>query len=396
MLSQDRAADIWTTSKVITLDKSNNWRYELLKDPDAIQGFSYEIDPDSVREHNAGNYNFIGTPVVTTDDEGNVTYTCVNEKQTTVSVEKSWSPSLPTNMQGNAYVNVELRRYVKLRGAFTVELTSSEDDAPIQGATFALYRVGDGEDTLVQSDLTTDENGRITVSNLEPGEYYYVQTGEANGYSMGSPAPVTEHWIVRDDTDERQEKTVTVKNTPTRPLFEFRLTLTDNTGEPIPGARFQLYEGENPVSGKVYRTDAAGVISDHDLPAGTYFLRQIDTPEDDYRMPVFTDTPACTADQPGVTHAEWTMVNNCRGKGVVDVTLLRSDDGNPIGGVQFSLKNEAGDVVATGTTGPDGRLTLPTSGKLAVGQYTLQGQEDLHQDQPAAGGHDLHRDRERG
>jgi len=361
-----------TSEKTITLNKANGWTYDLNNDPDAVQGWSYVIDPDTIEEHNATGYDFISTPVITTDEEGNVTYTCTNEKKTTVNVEKVWSPELSGTDADGAYVTVELHRYVKLRGAFIVKLTTDDDDhEPIQGATFTLYKeVEDGEDIAVQTDLVTDENGEITVVNLEPGTYYYVQTGEANGYSMAGHEHQTESFKVKDDVDSRQSKTVTLTNSATVPVGAITLTLKDNTGAPIQDATFQLYRNGAEVPGAVYSSDQEGIVSVTDLEEGSYFLRQLTTPAD-YKMPHHTDTETLVVNQPGLNSAEWEMTNTCKGKGTITVTLQRADNSNAIPGAGFTLYKDNVEV-ATGVTNNSGQITFGSSAnKLEAGEYSL-------------------------
>ena len=361
-----------TSEKTITLNNSNSWRYDLNNDPEAVQGWSYVIDPSTIEEHNATGYNFISTPVITTDEEGNVTYTCKNEKQTTINVEKDWSPKLSGTDADGAYVNVELHRYVKLRGAFTVRLTTDDQEPkPIQGAKFTLYKsVEDGEDIAVQTDLVTDENGEITVVNLEPGTYYYVQTGEANGYSMAGHEHQTESFKVKDNVDSRQTKTVTLTNSATVPVGAITLTLKDNTGEPIEGATFQLYKNGSEVAGAVYPSDEHGIVNVTDLEAGSYFLRQLTTPAD-YKMPHHTDTDTLVVDKPGLNSAEWEMTNTCNGKGTITVTLQRADNSNPIPNAGFTLYKDNVEV-DSGVTNNSGQITFGSSAnKLEAGEYML-------------------------
>ena len=359
-----------TSEKTITLNQANGWHYNLLEDPDAKQGWSYVIDSATVQEQNAEGYNFISTPVVTTDDEGNVTYTCTNEKQSTVSVEKSWDPELPPDLAPNAYVKVELRRYAKLRGAFTVQLKTDVGDNPIPGAKFTLYKVvEDGEDIVVQSDLVTDENGKISIGNLSPGTYYYVQTEAPNGYSMDGHNHQTDTFTVNESTSDVQAKTVTLTNTAQTPVGAFTLILKDNVGRAIPGAKFQLYKNGEEVSGRVYITDADGIVTDNSLEPGTYFLRQFFTP-DDYMMSADKDTAELIVDQPGLNSAEWTMTNTCKGKGDVTVTLTRQDNSNPIQGAGFTLY-KGNQSIGNGTTNAQGKLIFGSTAKLEVGDYSI-------------------------
>ena len=63
----------------------------------------------------------------------------------------------------------------------TNKYTDENDKILLQGAVFSLYK---GNDTLVQNNLTTNANGELTVSNLDWGSYYFVETQAPSGYSV--------------------------------------------------------------------------------------------------------------------------------------------------------------------------------------------------------------------
>ena len=85
------------------------------------------------------------------------------------------------------------------RSPLTVSMTNTEeakgtltltkigkDNAKLAGAEFDLYRVKAGDETadvkINSTTLTTDANGEITVNDLEPGTYYFVETKAPTGY----------------------------------------------------------------------------------------------------------------------------------------------------------------------------------------------------------------------
>lgn len=67
---------------------------------------------------------------------------------------------------------------------YSVELTKVDEQGnPLEGAVFDLYE--EGSEKPVQVNLTTDENGKITLDNLTSiGDYYFVETKAPAGYKL--------------------------------------------------------------------------------------------------------------------------------------------------------------------------------------------------------------------
>ena len=116
--------------------------------------------------------------------------TKVKEK-TKVTVQKVWEP-----VPDSGSVTVELHRYARItQGTIHLTLTDQNGD-PVPGAAFRLYKDG----TAQEGTYTTNDSGKITVSNLDKGEYYLKQTDAPDGYSMDDPAPQTDTLTVADVT----------------------------------------------------------------------------------------------------------------------------------------------------------------------------------------------------
>ncbi|WP_257611084.1 MSCRAMM family protein, partial [Oenococcus oeni] len=71
----------------------------------------------------------------------------------------------------------------EITGSVLLNKIDSDTGNPLQGAVFDLYK-SDG--TKVASNLTTDANGQIKVSDLKPGSYYFVESKAPNGYNFNS------------------------------------------------------------------------------------------------------------------------------------------------------------------------------------------------------------------
>lgn len=94
----------------------------------------------------------------------------------------------------------------------SVELTKLDatTKATLAGATFELQ---DKDGNTLQTGLTTDENGVLTVTDLVPGTYQFVETNAPIGYEIDTSPVIFE--IVASETD--QPVKVTKENTPETP-----------------------------------------------------------------------------------------------------------------------------------------------------------------------------------
>ena len=94
--------------------------------------------------------------------------------------------SLPmTNIEGNGYEkDIHLYPKNKVQSiSFTLikqQSNKNEANTLLEGATFNLYKGERGKGVKVGGDLKTDKEGKIVVTDLEVGEYYFVETASAN------------------------------------------------------------------------------------------------------------------------------------------------------------------------------------------------------------------------
>ena len=224
----------------ITLNNGNDWMQQIPME----QGYTYFLMNvvETGLESYTHQYSFISAPAVTTDQDGNLILAVANKyrEPINITVEKVWSPALSGDEENSAYVTVELHRYAKkTKGVFEVVLKDNYG-APIEGAVFKLYKDGVAQ----EQDYTTDVNGRIAANNLEPGTYYFKQISTPEGYSMSDSAPQTEEFAVEDNQTVPQEKHCELQNQALETNGVATLTLLDNNGDPIQGAKYNLIKRE--------------------------------------------------------------------------------------------------------------------------------------------------------
>ena len=151
----------------------------------------------------------------------------------------------------------------------------SADDVPLAGAVFNLYKVVNGEETLVKSNLITDSNGKISIKGIELGEYIFEEVQAPAGYRIKN---VRTRFVVNGGTT----KVVVVNYKDSDGGKRFRKIDSDSKA-PIDGVRFIVtkrvngYDERVKINGKdlVLVSDKDGYFSVDNLPFGTYFVWEV-------------------------------------------------------------------------------------------------------------------------
>ncbi|WNF28525.1 choice-of-anchor A family protein [Streptomyces sp. C11-1] len=193
-------------------------------------------------------------------------------------------------------------------GAVEVLKTDSETDAALPGATFQLWEETNGTpglqtggadpDTTVGASCTTDAEGTCSRT-VETGTYYWQETEAPDGYDLPDPAVFGPLVLTEENASAGVSVTAANTRTPIPPgTGTVKLLKTDaDSGRPLPGATFELWEetngredlqtgGSDPDTrvGTTCTTNGAGLCSFGDLDHGTYYLRETGVP-DGYVLP---------------------------------------------------------------------------------------------------------------
>lgn len=217
-----------------------------------------------------------------------------------------------SNPGGTIEINVEdpvLRGHLRLAKYVSDDGTvGGANRAALAGAVFDLYRVspGDGEDLLVASGLTTDQDGVITTvgnetavsdafkdaypdgkyvtlaNGLPEGDYYFLERDATPGAVMPSgDAAKSPTMTITQDTHyafTRATADAEMANEDFSASVSIK-KLDSSTGEPIEGAVFQVdytAEGET-TPGRLHdeTTNAQGMLVLDDLEKGTYVVTEL-------------------------------------------------------------------------------------------------------------------------
>ena len=153
-----------------------------------------------------------------------------------------------------------------------VELTKVDD---IDGTTLegAIFKIVDMDGKDVRSDLTTDKDGKISVSDLRPGDYQFIETKAPTGYDLNiKPIPFT---ITKGQS---QITSVTALNSLTTGSIELTKVDIDHHGT-LEGAIFNILDQDGKIIREGLKTDQHGKVIVNDLKPGNYQLVETQAPK---------------------------------------------------------------------------------------------------------------------
>lgn len=186
-------------------------------------------------------------------------------------------------------------------------LKKDEDGIPLAGATFKLTRswadsYGEPHTDFVVDNLTSDENGFVTVTGLPWGEYTLTETKAPDDFVISGNPSYTFNLCYTTDRASLTASTVSPPETnramlaadvPTivNPYYKHDVTLlkvdANDTSKPLKGAKFKIWrdngdgvfaESEPDVYIGEFETDEYGKIGFSQLRVGTYYFKETYTP----------------------------------------------------------------------------------------------------------------------
>ncbi|MFE5885661.1 choice-of-anchor A family protein [Streptomyces hydrogenans] len=293
-------------------------------------------------------------------------------------------------------------------GEVRVLKTDAETGATLPGAGFQLWEetngvpglqtLGINPDTTVGSPCTTGADG-VCSRTVETGTYYWQETDAPDGYDL--PAQPVFGPLVLTEENAAAGVSVTAGNSRTPVVTgEVRVAKTDaESGAPLPGATFRLWEETNGVPGLQTggadpdttvggpcTTGADGVCA-RTVETGTYYWQETDAPDgyDLPAQPVFG--PLVLTEENAAAGVSVTAGNSRTpvppGSGSVRLLKTDAESGLPLRGATFELWEETNgrDGLQTGGADPDTRVGAPCTtgftglcgfGDLDHGTYYLR------------------------
>ena len=256
-------------------------------------------------------------------------------------------------------------------GKIIIEKRDSKTNKLLPGAEFRVTTAAGCEvgqngvigDTNLTSNgiFTTGADGKITITNVRPGNYIITEIKAPDGYLIDDPTRTIT--VTSGDT-----QTIVFKDTkPGGLIIEKRDSVTK---EPLAGAtfkvttsdgRFVAQDGGATSTNGLYTTDANGQIHIVDLDPDTYVVTEVTAP-DGYLM----DAPSQTVkieknDTQTLTFYDTPL-------GGLTIVKVDSESGKRLEGAKIEVAKMNGEIVGTYVTDKLGVIQLPD---LDDGWYQL-------------------------
>ena len=227
--------------------------------------------------------------------------------------------------------------------------TDAMNGTVLAGAEFTIT---DSAGAVVAT-ITTDEDGVAVTDWLTYGTYTVTETKAPEHYvNSGFTATVDAH-------EDGKTYEFAVTNAPNK--GGIRLTKTDSeTGAFLAGVKFNIYQGDTLIA--TMTTDENGVASCDNLDRGIYLVKEDALPEG-YSGELVVLEATVQSDAVTELHAV-----NCKSKS--QIRIVKTDDltGEVVSGAEFTVTDEAGNVVAVITTDATGEAVTDW---LPYGIYTV-------------------------
>jgi uncharacterized repeat protein (TIGR01451 family) len=339
---------------------------KLGEDKNPLQGAEFKL----YKEIDKNFENPIGE--ATSDENGHVEF--INVEYGKYTIKETKAPEgyvisdevLTANITENGSTvkaNPESISNTKIRG--NIEFAKlGEDNIPLQGAEFKLYKETDKSFENPVGAAISDENGKVQFENVEYGKYAIKETKAPEGYNLSDEilnATITE------DGKVVKANPYSISNTKIRGNLEFAKLGEDKN--PLQGAEFKLYKEidknfENPIGEAT--SDENGHVEFINVEYGKYTIKETKAPEG---YVISDEVLTANITENGSTvKANPESISNTRIRGSVQVEKLDQDK-KPLKGAEFTLYNVDGKEIETYVSGEDGIVLFKD---LLYGEYTIK------------------------
>ncbi|QWH77101.1 isopeptide-forming domain-containing fimbrial protein [Bacillus mycoides] len=247
------------------------------------------------------------------------------------------------------------------KGSVEITKVDKESGAILAGVTF---EVQDEKDKVVTK-VTTDKDGKATISDLSVGKYKLVEVESLPGYkkltkpvSFEIKKGMTEVLSLKVENEKLDKGSV-------------EITKVDKDSQKVlEGVVFEVQDEQGKVVTEV-TTDKEGKAKISDLSVGKYKLvEKAGLPG--YKK--LTEPVSFEIKKGMTTVLSMKVENEQLDKGSVEITKVDKDSQKVLAGVVFEVQDETGKVVTKVTTDKEGKANVSD---LSVGKYKLVEKESL-------------------
>ncbi|MEW5205727.1 SpaA isopeptide-forming pilin-related protein, partial [Bacillus cereus] len=241
------------------------------------------------------------------------------------------------------------------KGSVAITKVDKESGAVLAGVTF---EVQDEKDKVVTK-VTTDKEGKATISDLSVGKYKLVEVESLPGYKkLAKPVSfeikkgMTEVLSLKVENEQLDKGSVEITK------------VDKDSQKALEGVTFEVQDEKGKVVTKV-KTDKEGKAKISDLSVGNYKLVEVEN------LPGYKKLtePVSFEIKKGMTEVLSLKVENEQlDKGSVEITKVDKDSQKVLEGVVFEVQDDKGKVVTEVTTDKDGKANVSD---LSVGKYKL-------------------------
>ena len=246
-----------------------------------------------------------------------------------------------------------------VKPSLTILKRNSVTGDPLSNAKFHIYYGSDNTTTGEINDLgvfTTDEIGKITLTDVNRGWYKLVEESAPKGFGIQGSG-VTEFYL-----EANTSKTVTVDNVPHSALVVYKYDA--KTGKGLEGCRFELRYLSGNTSGTggtvigTYVTGPNGAFTVTNLKKSTYVCQELESDGNH-----IIDREPQTVWISGEDQDVVTLRFGNAPLGSLLITKLSDDSKHePLSGVEFLLTDSSGNYLGN----DNGRFATNAAGEILV------------------------------
>ncbi|WP_228274393.1 SpaA isopeptide-forming pilin-related protein [Streptococcus equi] len=179
----------------------------------------------------------------------------------------------------NIEPTLTIRNYKKKKGSIAFTKQDSEEKTALKDVTFKLEKKEDDQWRIIDKykEVRSETDGKLSLIDLDPGEYQLIETKPLDGYLIPS-GPVATFTITDQGTEDAVKPSDKVIQNTKPGHQKIKVVKKDEqSSTPLSGATFQLESSKGVVL--TGETNQKGEYTFKDLLFGEYLLTEIRAPK---------------------------------------------------------------------------------------------------------------------